>query len=335
MKRVDIALDARLTSHMSVGMKAYTRAMLAFLPKVAPDLTFATVGTGDNFDVAEQVGLPFALARMRPRFTHILGPYAPLVLPVRTIVTIHDLIDLHFPQFVKKKVGPYYRFAVGPLVRRAARVITDDERTVDDLVRFLDVDRSRVRVVPLGVDADFGPTEPPLARARPYILNVGNHRPHKNLATLAEAWSALPNDLPCDLLLTGPEDVPLRERYTRTAGELVFLGDVNDALLRAAYAGAALYAHPAELEGYGLPMLEAMRCGAFVIAAKDALPRALQGLALTLEARDVAGWTKALADVLRDPVQRADDAARARQAVCDQTWERVAERTAAVYRELL
>jgi glycosyltransferase involved in cell wall biosynthesis len=336
MRRIDVALDRRLTSHMSVGMKAYTRAMLARLPFAAPDLAFATFGAGDNFDAAEQLAMPLELARMRPRLAHIMGPYAPVAMPCRYVVTIHDLIDLHFPEFVKKKVGPYYRYVVGPLVRRAARVITDDERTVDDLVRFLDVDRARVRVVPLGVDETFGPTEPPLVRARAYVLNVGNHRPHKNLATLAAAWSGLPDDLPCDLVFTGHDDVPeLRRTYGRTNGEIAFLGDVDEAGLRAAYAGAAVYAHPAELEGYGLPMLEAMHCGAFVVASANALPRVLHGHAATLPSRDVAAWTQVLAEVLRDPTHRSGDAARAREAVRDQTWDRVAALTAAVYRELL
>jgi alpha-1,3-rhamnosyl/mannosyltransferase len=335
VSRVDIALDGRLTSHMSVGMKAYAHAMLTLVPQLAPDLRFATFGSGDNFDIGEQLAMPLALARMRPRFVHFLGPYAPLAMPVPAIVTIHDLIDLHFPQYVKGKVAPYYRFAVGPLVRRAARVITMDERTVDDLVHFLDVDRARVRVVPLGVPDDFGPTEPPLVRERPYILTVGNHRPHKNIATLAEAWTRLPGDLPCDLVLTGRDDIGLRGGYHRDAGEIAFLGDITDVKLRAAYRGAAVYAHPAELEGYGLPMLEAMRCGTFVVASRDALPRALQGLALTVQPHDVPVWTDVLADVVRDPAHRAADAQRAQEAVRDQTWRRCAELTIAVYRELV
>jgi glycosyltransferase involved in cell wall biosynthesis len=186
-----LAFDARETSHMSAGVLNYSRKLREWLPRVAPDVELIAVGAGDNFDLAEQIGLPFAIARSRARVAHFPTLFVPRFVPSRYVVTVHDLIDLHFPQFVKRQVAPYVRALVAPVVRAAHAVITDDDATVDDLERFLGADARRIRVIPLGYD------EPPAAAAptghpRPYVLYVGNRRPHKNLATLIAAWSGLP-----------------------------------------------------------------------------------------------------------------------------------------------
>ncbi len=167
---IDVALDVRETSHMSAGMLAYVRALRKLLPRVAPDLRLAEFGSGDNFDAAEQLGMPLALARARPRLVHFPTPFVPRVVPVPHVVTVHDVIDLEFPQYAKRKVGPYFRRIVGPVLRSARAVITDDDATVGLLERFLHVDPARVRVVPLGVDAPDPMPAPARAAAAVSVL---------------------------------------------------------------------------------------------------------------------------------------------------------------------
>jgi glycosyltransferase involved in cell wall biosynthesis len=326
-----IALDVRETSHMSVGMTSYVRKLRAWLPLVAPDLRIVPVGGGDNFDLAEQLGLPLALARSGARLAHLPTPFVPFVVPIPYVVTVHDLIDLHFPQYAKRRVGPYYRLVVGPVLRRARAVITDDEATVDDLERFLHVDRARISVIPLGIDG--APREvAPLRRPRPYLLYVGNRRPHKDVATLIAAWAALPAEVELDLALTGPADPALA--VVRRRGELVFLGELPDAALEGAYAGAAAYVHPALREGFGLPLLEAMRAGAPVIAASSALPAPLRPHAVAFAPGDVAGLRDALVQLLADPAAAALRARAAQTATAALTWERAVRLTADLYRRL-
>jgi glycosyltransferase involved in cell wall biosynthesis len=327
-----VAFDARETSHMSAGVLTYSRKLRAWLPRVAPDLQLVPVGGGDNFDLAEQIGLPLAILRTRARLAHFPTLFVPRFAPRPYVVTVHDLIDLHEPQYVKRKVGPYLRAIVAPAVRAASAVITDDEATVADLERFFGVDPARVRVIPLGCDDASGDAAPP-ARARPYVLYVGNRRPHKNLATLVAAWAQLPPEQAVDLALTGPPDDELRA--ARGPGEIVFLGQPRDEELRGWYAGAAAYAHPALREGFGLPLLEAMRAGARVIASRSALPACLAAHAVALEARDAGAWRAALAAVLADPGGARAAAQAACEATAGFTWERTARHTAAVYRECL
>jgi glycosyltransferase involved in cell wall biosynthesis len=328
---IRLAFDARETSHMSAGVLNYSRKMREWLPRVAPDVELVAVGSGDNFDLAEQIGLPLAIARSHARVAHFPTLFVPRFVPCRYVVTVHDLIDLHYPQFVKRQVAPYMRALVAPVVRGARAVITDDNATVDDLERFLGADARRVRVIPLGYD------EPPAAVApaehpRPYVLYVGNRRPHKNLATLIAAWSGLPPGNAVDLVLSGSPDAALQA--ARGPGEVVFLGERSDDDLRRWYAGAAVYAHPALREGFGLPLLEAMRNGARVVASSAAMPRVLAAHAVLVDANDVSAWREALAIQLGDPAGARAAAGAARAATRDLTWERTARLTADVYREI-
>src|SRR5579872_5369648 len=149
---IDVAIDARVTSHMSAGMVQYVRELIARLPRVANDLRFTTFGAGDNFDVAEQIAMPLQILRMRPRLVHFPSPYAPLAVPAPYVVTIHDLIDLHYPQWTKPRARLYYRHAVRRTARGARCVITDDPATARDLRFFYGIAAERIAVIPLGVD---------------------------------------------------------------------------------------------------------------------------------------------------------------------------------------
>ena len=326
-----VAFDARETSHMSAGVLNYSRKLREWLPRVAPDIELAPVGGGDNFDLAEQIGLPLAIARSRAKLAHFPTLFVPRFVPGAYVVTVHDLIDLHYPQFVKRQVRPYLCAFVAPVLRGARAVITDDDATVDDLERFLGVDARRVRVIPLGNDDPLeGPA--PIEYPRPYLLYVGNRRPHKNLGTLIEAWSTLPAERPVDLVLSGAPDDALRA--ARGPGEVIFLGDRTDQELRRWYAGAAAYVHPALREGFGLPLLEAMRNGARVVAVREAIPRVLAAHAVLVDGADAASWRAALTTLLDDPAGTRIAAAAAREATRELTWERTARLTADVYREI-
>jgi len=107
MRPARVGLDARLTRQLSVGMKTYARELVARLPRVAPEFTFVPLGRG-KLRMDEQVRLPLAIARSRVELVHFLSQYVPAVVPGRFVVTIHDLIHLHFPAHFKSKVRPYY-----------------------------------------------------------------------------------------------------------------------------------------------------------------------------------------------------------------------------------
>lgn len=317
-------------------MQTYVRELVARLPHLAPDLQFVVFRAGGNFGWSEQVRLPLVIRSSHSQLTHFLSQYTPAFSPRPYVVTIHDLIHLLFPAAFKSKVGPYYRTLVKFVCARAARVITDDERTVDDLRRFLNVPAERVRVIPLGVGDRFLQPIAPERTERPYFLYVGNHREHKDLRTLFEAWAALPAGTPVDLYVTGHDDFAGGlQRYARPQGRVVALGDLTPDALASYYASATALVHPALREGFGLPMLEAMAARCAVIACSDALPGVLRGAALTFAPRDREGAREAMQRVLADEGLRRGLINEGRARAEQLTWDRCALATAAVYREVL
>jgi glycosyltransferase involved in cell wall biosynthesis len=267
----NVVLDARFTRQMSVGMRTYVRELVARLPRIAPDLNFIAVSnaeldassleviwvgesTAANFSFGEQFALP-RLMRGRGDLGHFMSVYAPRFSSLPYVYTIHDLIHRRFPEYFSWKIPPYYRLVARPVAHAARAVITDARATVPDLRVHLGLAESAVRVVPLGVAEAFHVDESArAARASmalerfglraPYVLYAGNHRKHKNIDTLADAWSRLTR--PCDLVLT--EDGPFTfgsDRYASRSGRIVPLGHVDQELLVALYAGCAAAVQPA------------------------------------------------------------------------------------------
>jgi glycosyltransferase involved in cell wall biosynthesis len=317
-------------------MKAYARELTMRLPRVAPEFAFVPFSGSENFGWQEQIALPLAIRRARVDLVHFLSLYVPLVAPAPSIVTIHDLIHLLFPEQFKAKVRPYYRTIVRWACARAGCVITDDERTVDDLERFLNVDRGKVRVIPLGVDDFYLRQAAPYEAARPYLLYVGNHRRHKDLPTLFAAWSALPEEVRVDLYVTGPDDFQ-GELQRRSSSERVIaaLGDVSAEQLASYYSGAAALVTPAHREGFGLPMLEAMAMGCPVVASATAVPAVLAPATWTFAAGNAAELRAAIESLLANEGRRQQFVNIGRGIARSLTWDRCARATADVYREVL
>jgi len=357
-----VVLDARFTRQMSVGMRTYVRELIARLPRAAPDLEFSAVSnveicapglevirigesTSANVSIGEQIRLP-ALLRGRGALVHYMSVYAPRFSPLPHVYTIHDLIHRRFPEYFSWKIPAFYRFVARPVAHAARAVITDARATIPDLVRYLGVEERSVRVVPLGVSETFVVDEASRAQRAaavrerfglraPYVLYAGNHRKHKNLDTLVDAWTRL--ERPCDLVLT--EDGPFafdRDRYVSQNGRMVTLGHIDEDLLVALYAGCAAAVQPSSYEGFGLSVLEGMAAGAPVIVARTpALLEVAGDAALAFAHDNASALTAQLNAVLAGGPAIDDLRARGRRRAAEFTWDRTARLTAAVYREAL
>jgi glycosyltransferase involved in cell wall biosynthesis len=332
---IDVALDARITPRMSAGIRAYVRALLDGLPRVAPDIRLHPVGRGLNFGLDEQLRLPAEIDRLAPALTHYPTVFAPLRRRRPYVTMLHDLIHLQYPEFFSQATALFYALVAKPMLRGATLLLMSDERTADACVDLLGVERERCRIVPLGYDpALFAPAATPAAR-RPFIMYAGNHRPHKNLAVLYEAWAGLPEAVSLDLVITGPADAAALARYRRPGSELRFAGTLSDAHLVAGYRAASAYVHPALVEGFGLPMLEATVLGTPVIASSSAVPSIVAPYALTFAPHDTLALRAALTDLAANPAPYRRRAAEGSIALRAYTWDRFAAGTAAVYREVV
>jgi alpha-1,3-rhamnosyl/mannosyltransferase len=277
---------------------------------------------------------------------HILLPYdGP------SVVTIHDISVLHYPHFHPRQRVAYFNRHLRETLARADRIITDSAFISRDLQTTLGVAPERIRIVPLGVTADFRPLPretlaPLIARLGltpgGYLLAMGTREPRKNLETLLAAYLALPQALRAraPLALAGPrgwraDALEARMDALAQAGEIRRLGYVPDVARAALYAGAVGLAYPSLYEGFGLPPLEAACCGIPVLTSRESpMEETLGEAALLVDPRDAGAITAGLARLLDDPSLREDAARRAPALSARFTWQACAERTAAIYREL-
>ena len=325
---IEVLLDARETRRMSAGMRVYVRELAERLPFVAHDIQLRTVTGGDVFSFTEQVELPFA--SRHADLVHFPTIFAPVMLPRKYVVTVHDLIHMRWPELFSRTTAVYYKLFVHRLLGGAARIIVGDERTVTDCERFFEIPPERVRVVPLGYDPALlaAPARRP---DRPYVLYVGNHRAHKNLRTLLAAWERLPAGIALDLALTGENDLDtLPQRHERS---LIFLGELSPAEVGSAIAGATALVQPSLAEGFGLPVLEALVRGIPVIAAEEAFPQMLSPFVVRFAARDIETLSVLLEEVANAPQRLRSQAAEGLAVARTYTWDRFASAIADVYRE--
>jgi glycosyltransferase involved in cell wall biosynthesis len=210
------------------------------------------------------------------------------------------------------------------------RVIAPSEAVRRQIMEHFRLQAERVVTVPLAAAESFRPVEAPPA-SRPYLLFVGTLEPRKNVARLIEAWREVRRSDPVDLVLAGR----LRSDFPQPPPEpgLRILGPVSEDHLPGLYSGAAACVYPSLYEGFGLPVLEAMQCGALVIASRDPAILEVTGgnAALHVDAVDTRALADALAAAVHAPghfaALRERGIARAREF----SWQRTAEATREVY----
>lgn len=266
------------------------------------------------------------------------------------VLTVHDLALLRHPELGT----PALRRMVGRVATawRAARlIIADSAATAADLHELLGVPSARVRVVYPGCTAEFraAPDRADAAvRARyqlaePYILHVGTFEPRKNLVRLVSAYAratAERRDAPLLVLVGGAGwgdgDPGAAIAATGCGARVRRLHGVPTDDLPALYRGAHLFAYPSLYEGFGLPVLEALACGAPVVTSTaSSLPEVAGDAALLVDPRDDAALAEALVRLLDDDALRHELAARGPARAAPFTWARCATQTLAVYREAL
>jgi glycosyltransferase involved in cell wall biosynthesis len=294
----------------------------------------------------EQTVLPAAAIAKRVDVLH--GPLSvvPAVPGFRKVVTVHDLAFVKFPEQVARSRRAYLVAGTRLGARIADRIVTVSTKTADDLMDWLDVPADRITVIPLA-------PSPKVSRVtgdaleqfkvltgiqRPYLLAVGTLEPRKNLPFLLDVFAAVKNVIPHDLVLVGPEgwlNGPFREKLERLKlGDRVRLtGFVSDEDLGAWYSGADLFAFPSIYEGFGLPTVEAMSCGAPVLTSNSSCFPEVVGDAGVMVAPDAAaGWASAIVRILGDRGLRDDLIARGTARAASFSWERTAAETYEVYR---
>lgn len=278
---------------------------------------------------------------------------APPFCPCPVVVSIHDLSFEHLPQTFNRRSRTQLRLTVRHSARRAARILSLSEYTRRDIIESYGIEPGRVSTIPLAAPEHFAPVTDnrELQRVRhnygidgDYILSVGSIQPRKNLARLIKAYAILRGSFSADklpkLVLVG-KCAWLYDETLRTLDEagvkdtVILTGYVPQADLPALYSGALCFVYPSYFEGFGLPPLEAMRCGTPVIVGdRTSLPEVVGSAGLTINPFDVDAIATAIRRLMNDPELRRDLSVKGQERAGAFSWRDTARKTLAIYQEV-
>ena len=282
--------------------------------------------------------LPKILDTVRPDICHYTNFLAPVSEDRPYVVTIHDMGLEVLPDAHPLAKRLYTKRLIPRVARKARLIITNSEYSKWEIIRHLGIPEHRIRVTPLAASPEFRPVA--AHPAHPYFLYVGNLEPRKNLERLIEAFGRL-HGKEHQLIIVGNRwyQGGVAERKARSLGlngRVKFLGYVPRSDLPEIFSGATALVYPSLLEGFGLPIIEAMACGTPVITSNNSSMREVAGDAAALvDPRNVREIAEAMARVAEDSSLRAQLSQKGLKRASEFSWKKTAELTLEVYREAI
>lgn len=269
----------------------------------------------------EQLALPGELRKREIDVFHSPVNVLPERLPCASVVTVHDLAFVHYPEFFRRARRMYQRTFTARSVRAATLVVAVSESTKRDLAEVFLAPEERLRVIYPAIDADFQPVrdERRLAEFRArhglpeqYILFLGTLEPRKNLVSLVEAYAQLraSDETAPPLVIAGAKgwyysSLFERVQSLRMQTHITFAGYISREEQPLWYAAAKLFVYPSVYEGFGLPIVEALACGAPTITSDvSSMPEAGGSVALRVAPGEPARLAHAMRGALADPAVR-------------------------------
>ena len=351
MTRVGFITSPLTSGHSGRGVGFYVKRLLPHLKSQAPNFGF------EIFEIENLLKIKkLKLKIVHYPFFDLFTPSLPLISPAKTIITIHDVIPLEFPDYyppgIKGKLAlTWQKLALS----RAERVITDSYASIKAIRKHLSVPHDKIKLVYLAPGLEFKPLADPKILASvlrkyrlpaKFILYVGDINWNKNLPTLAEACQKI--QIP--LVLVGKQVANL-EQLDTSHPELSHLsnlksqisnltvrrlGFVPESDLVAIYNLATIYCQPSYAEGFGLPVLEAMACGAPVICSRShSLPEIAGDAAIFFDPYSAADLINKINSVLSDKNLQQKLSAGGIEQAAKFTWTKTARETLQVYQEVM
>ncbi len=364
-----VGIDARLIYYRQAGISQYTLRLMEQLADINGEDQFTIFQsrkddshlTGrPNFyrrslwtpphHRLEQLLLPLELSAVDIDVLHSPDFIPPFRRHCKSVITVHDLNFLLFPEFLTPESASYYG-QIDQAVRSCDHIIAVSECTKKDIVRLTGAPDSKISVVYEAAHPLYRPMRDPAERhearnrlglQRDFVLFVSTIEPRKNVPGLLRAFRRLLTDYrpDVDLVLAGEKGWLIDEVF-RLVQELDleqrvhFQGRVTPQDLLLLYNSAQLLIHPAFYEGFGLPPLEAMACGTPVIVSNtSALPEIVGNAALLVDPDDTDAMAVAMWRVLSDPDLHQELSEKGLNRSLDFSWRKAAQQTLAIYRQL-
>jgi glycosyltransferase involved in cell wall biosynthesis len=366
---IHIGIDARMTYYRTGGISTYIRRLVAALERLDSDNQYtifhsrkmresittqfsrADLWTPSHHRL-ERLALAVELARHKLDVYHATDFIPPRKLrPRRTVISIHDLNFLHYPQFLTGDSRRYYNGQINRAAAEADHILTISESSKRDIVQLLNVPPEKVTVHTLAADESFQPLPAsevdrllaPLDLPNEYFLFVGTFEPRKNLIGLLDAYSLLRLQTvePPPLVLAGNRGWLFDEIFARVdilglKKHVLWRENISPQALPALYNRAFALVMPSFYEGFGLPALEAMACGTLpIVSDRSSLPEVVGDVGLQVNPDDpqalASALYRALVDVEWRAAQRTAGLARSREF----TWERAARIALSVYKAVV
>jgi glycosyltransferase involved in cell wall biosynthesis len=299
----------------------------------------------------EQISIKQACRSLRADLLHVPYLGAPALPSLPTVITVHDLIPLILPAYRTSRAMRWNMILQARSMQRADTLIAVSEYTKQDIRRVLGVPDDQIVVTYQSVAAGYQPQPQPAIDAvrdrfrlfAPYVYYIGGFDIRKNVATAIRAFArARQHGIGhVQLVIAGKLPTEQRDLYPDVhqvileedvADAVVLLGAISEAENAALMSGCAAFVYPSEYEGFGLPPLEAMRCGAPVLASSaTSVSEIVADGGMLLPPHNIGAWARAIRDVLCNPVLRAELKERGLQRAKAFSWKATAQKTLEVY----
>ena len=301
-----------------------------------------------TFHLREQIELPRLIRSLRPDVVHLPYNVRPYRQSLPNVLTLFDVIPRRFPADYSLRARWTIELVQRLALRSATRFVAISQAAAADFMTLYGVSAAAITVTPLAADPLFAPQPAAVVAALRqrlplpdrYLLYLGSNKPHKNLPRLIRAFAAVTPQSPgTDLVIAGawdPRSPEARQLVVELGLEdaVRFLPNVLNADLPALYAGATAFVFPSLYEGFGLPVLEAMACGAPVACSNtSSLPEVAGEAAVLFDPVDVNEMATAINRLLDDEGLRERLRERGRLQAARFTWKRTAELTLIAYRQ--
>lgn len=345
-----IAVDCRMVNFSGIG--TYIKGIMPLLIGSQPYWRFELYGDPDELSEFHWSSLPNTVviefqppiysireqmewlihSRHAPDLLWVPHINIPLIWPGKLMVTVHDVLFLAMPELFGRLKTNYAKLFFNHIKTRADAISFVTNFTAQEFSRLVGPPKRNLDIIYNGIDENWFIPETsaiiqPKIDSVPYIVCVGNLKPHKNLPRLIKAFFLLQDLIPHRLLIIGKRDGFLTgdsevEKMAANHHRIIFTGFVSDAELRAIVSKADALIHPSLYEGFGLPPLEAMATGCpVIISHTGSLPETSGTAATYFNPYIVSSIASVIASVLKDDALRADMIRKGREHAQQFKWQ--------------